>query len=108
MVARSWKLTALIGSLKRFGVILSLAMLMSGGSDLRADDKYALSHWHKQQLSDVFFSEGAGSGDFNKDGKTDIVAGPFWYEGPEFKKAHAYGYAQLVWVHMNLLTELPD
>lgn len=25
-----------------------------------------------------------------------------------FKRAHAYGYAQLVWVHMNLLTQLPD
>jgi hypothetical protein len=25
-----------------------------------------------------------------------------------FKRAHAYGYAQLVWVHMNLLTELTD
>ena len=53
-------------------------------------EKYSLSHWHKQQLSNVFFSEGAGSGDFNKDGKTDIVAGPFWYEGPDFKKSHAY------------------
>lgn len=29
-------------------------------------------------------------------------------EGYYFKKAHAYGYAQLVWVHMNLLTELAD
>lgn len=27
-------------------------------------------------------------------------------EGYYFKKAHAYGYAQLVWVHMNLLTEV--
>ena len=25
-----------------------------------------------------------------------------------FKKAHAFGYAQLVWVHMNLLSHLPD
>lgn len=29
-------------------------------------------------------------------------------EGYYFKKAHAYSYAQLVWVHMNLLAELPD
>ncbi len=29
-------------------------------------------------------------------------------EGYYFKKAHAYGYAQLVWVHMNLLTEFSN
>ena len=29
-------------------------------------------------------------------------------EGYFFKKAHAFGYAQLVWVHMNLLCELAD
>ena len=29
-------------------------------------------------------------------------------EGYYFKKAHAFGYAQLVWVHMNLLCELSD
>jgi hypothetical protein len=29
-------------------------------------------------------------------------------EGYYFKKAHAFGYAQLVWVHMNLLCDLTD
>jgi hypothetical protein len=32
----------------------------------------------------VFYGEGANVGDFNKDGKADIVSGPFIYEGPEF------------------------
>jgi hypothetical protein len=40
------------------------------------------------QLSDQFYCEGAHFGDFNKDGKLDIVSGPYWYEGPEFKVKH--------------------
>ena len=39
------------------------------------------------------------------------IAAEIWEkpaEGYYFKKAHAYGYAQLVWVHMNLLSEAAD
>jgi hypothetical protein len=42
----------------------------------------------KLRLSDKFYCEGAYYGDFNKDGKLDVVAGPFWYEGPDFQKRH--------------------
>lgn len=42
----------------------------------------------KIQLSGDFYAEGAGIGDFNQDGQNDAVYGPFWYEGPEFKKRH--------------------
>ena len=28
------------------------------------------------------------AGDFNRDGQIDIVSGPYWYEGPDFKKRH--------------------
>ncbi len=40
----------------------------------------------KSVLSDKFYAEGAYYGDFNRDGKLDVVAGPFWYEGPDFTK----------------------
>ena len=42
----------------------------------------------KIKLSDQFFSEGAHAADFNKDGTLDFVAGPYWYEGPDFQKRH--------------------
>ncbi|HEV2395097.1 MAG TPA: FG-GAP-like repeat-containing protein [Verrucomicrobiae bacterium] len=41
-------------------------------------------------LSNQFYAEGASYGDFNRDGHIDIVAGPFWFEGPDFKKRHEY------------------
>ena len=42
----------------------------------------------KLQLTDKFYCEGAYYADFNKDGKLDVVAGPFWFEGPDFQKKH--------------------
>src|SRR5437773_4840809 len=49
-----------------------------------------LHSFKKIQLTDKFWSEGAYFGDFNHDGNLDIVSGPFWYEGPDFKKQHEY------------------
>src|SRR5579863_5606244 len=46
--------------------------------------------WKKIQLSDEFWSEGANFGDFNHDGIMDVVSGPYWYEGPDFKKRHEF------------------
>lgn len=46
--------------------------------------------WKRQQLHGDFYSEGAAIGDINGDGKPDVVAGPFWWEGPSFEKKHAY------------------
>ena len=42
------------------------------------------------QLNDQFWSEGANFGDLNKDGVNDIISGPWWWEGPDFKKRHEY------------------
>ena len=51
---------------------------------------YTLHSFKKIQLTDKFWGEGASFGDFNRDGKMDIVSGPFWYEGPDYKKSHEY------------------
>jgi hypothetical protein len=46
--------------------------------------------FEKQVLTDRYFCDGIAAGDINRDGKQDIVAGPYWYEGPDFKQAHAF------------------
>jgi hypothetical protein len=42
------------------------------------------------QLTDQFWSEGANFGDLNRDGVNDIISGPWWWEGPEFKTRHEF------------------
>lgn len=37
-----------------------------------------------QRLSDFYYAWGAGAADFNHDGKTDVVAGPHIYLGPDY------------------------
>ena len=44
--------------------------------------------WRKIKLTDKFYAEGMAAGDFNQDGKTDVVYGPYWWEGPDYKVRH--------------------
>jgi hypothetical protein len=57
-------------------ILLSLALLQDPVS------------FQKQVLTERYLADGITAGDLNRDGKPDIVSGPFWYEGPEFKTAH--------------------
>lgn len=40
-----------------------------------------------RQLTDLFYSEGVAASDLNHDGFDEIIAGPFYYVGPDFKTA---------------------
>jgi len=44
--------------------------------------------WEKHQLSRYFWAEGACVADVNSDGKPDVISGPYWFEGPDFKSTH--------------------
>ena len=46
--------------------------------------------FEKIVLTDGYYCDGIAAADINSDGRPDIVAGPFWYEGPDFKEAHAF------------------
>jgi hypothetical protein len=61
---------------------------------LRLDPRGGLTRpntgFKRSQLSDEFYAEGAYYGDFNRDGKLDVVGGPFWFEEPAFTQRHEY------------------
>src|ERR1051326_536456 len=52
--------------------------------------------FEKRWLTAQFFSEGANFADFNNDGKRDVVAGPFIYDGPEFTMKHEFMPAKAI------------
>jgi hypothetical protein len=47
-------------------------------------------NFDKRWLSGMFYGEGANFGDFNKDGKLDVVSGPYIYDGPDFTVKHEF------------------
>ncbi len=53
-----------------------------------AEEAYWIHSFERIDLSDVFLCEGATFGDVSGDGAADIISGPYWYEGPDFKKRH--------------------
>jgi hypothetical protein len=52
------------------------------------------AHFRMQQLSDFFYSWGATVGDINHDGIADVVAGPFYYLGPDYTERHEFTAAR--------------
>ena len=72
---------------------LTAAVALLAGTGLVQCADYFIHSFQKIQLTPHFWAEGANFGDFNHDGKMDIVYGPFWWEGPEFKVRHEYAPA---------------
>lgn len=76
--------------LTRAAIALSLVLAgtLSSSSVDPQSEPYRLHEFRKIQLSTEFYAEGANVGDFDSDDVVDIVAGPYWYEGPEFETRH--------------------
>lgn len=51
---------------------------------------YVVHEFEKQELTPIYWSEGANFGDFNQDGHQDVVSGPHIFLGPDFK--HRYEF----------------
>jgi hypothetical protein len=70
--------------MKHLCALLALPLALS------AADKPRDLSFEKLTLSDKYWCDGINAADINRDGKMDVIAGPFWYEGPTFKTAHAF------------------
>jgi hypothetical protein len=68
---------------------LALTGMLCVGTVVSGAD-FTLHTFKKIKLSEHFWSEGANYGDFNKDGKMDVVSGPYWWEGPDLQKKHEF------------------
>lgn len=73
------------------GALLTGTLLAAGllpATPLPAAPDREAFHYTKIVLSDLFQAEGGAFGDLNRDGHPDAIAGPYWYEGPDFSRRH--------------------
>jgi len=66
-------------------IVVALLVSQTAVTMAFAEDFY-LHTFERTQLTDVYYSEGANFGDFNRDDVMDVVYGPFWFQGPDYKK----------------------
>src|ERR1044072_8039233 len=68
-------------------LLVSLALAIPAAASAGG---HTVATYRKIQLNDQFFCEGATFGDLNRDGHPDAISGPYWWEGPDFKKRHEF------------------
>src|SRR5688500_13687144 len=73
----------------RLSRLVAIAVFAGAPLGAQAQSQPA-SAFEKKQLSNQFWAEGATFGDLNRDGKADLVAGPYWWEGPSLQRRHEY------------------
>ena len=72
-------------------VLASAGSLASAGENTAPARRDAAPvRFERRVLTSEYYCDGIGQGDFNRDGYADVVAGPFWYAGPEFTTARAF------------------
>jgi hypothetical protein len=70
---------------------LLLTLAPSFGEEQDAELKNVASgRFEKIVLTSKYYCDGIQAGDINRDGHSDVVAGPYWYAGPTFREAHAF------------------
>jgi len=88
------------GELKPYGFV-ALNISGAAGAEVRIKDisfedltqrsalpvEITSADFRERKLTDLFYSEGIAAGDLNRDGVQDVVAGPFYYLGPDYTVA---------------------
>ena len=67
--------------------LASLVPTCLGALALAADPE---PRFERRTITTDFYSEGCAVGDLNGDGRPDLVAGPHWYAGPDFRVRHTF------------------
>jgi putative membrane-bound dehydrogenase-like protein len=71
-----------------FSAIVGALLISVTAGSVNSAEKFTLHTFDRIQLTDVYYSEGANFGDLDRDGVMDIVHGPFWFQGPDYKSKH--------------------
>ena len=72
--------------MKCFFLPLIMFMFSSAGSFAQEAKAENTVKFKKITLTNDFISEGLAVGDVNHDGLTDVMAGAFWFEAPEWNR----------------------
>jgi hypothetical protein len=80
---------------------ISFGLALAIGCGIAQAGDHVVHSFRKIQLTDKFWSEGAHFADLNRDGHADVVSGPFWYEGPDYRQRHEYRPAATTFTRTN-------
>jgi hypothetical protein len=69
----------------RYSMAMGIAVLLHGAEGAQGPVPF-----DRVLLNPQFYSEGINFGDLDRDGKADLIAGPYWYPGPDFSIKKAF------------------
>ena len=76
-------------TIKAMCIVVACSQCQGQGTSTDGPTKSTI-HFERIVLSEQFYSEGADFCDIDGDGHNDVVSGPFWYAGPDFRSRHRY------------------